>query len=166
MRSIFLIRLVNYCTIFCLEKNFDLKSKAIPIYKKIDLNSFFDLIIDFINAFLRIELKTALYTSSVTTFWGKIKQDGRLAPAYFSTNYKIFDQLLQTVIEREYSFKSNYLTFSIDINCTTDFYNAWQYRFIRVSKRSTKLEESLSENSKESQYKSHFFKIQPMRVQM
>ena len=26
-----------------------------------------------------------------------IKQDGRLAPAYFSPNYKYFDQLLQTV---------------------------------------------------------------------
>ena len=25
------------------------------------------------------------------------KQDGRLAPAYFSPNYKCFDQLLQTV---------------------------------------------------------------------
>ena len=27
----------------------------------------------------------------------KFKQDGRLAPAYFSPNYKYFDQLLQTV---------------------------------------------------------------------
>ena len=27
---------------------------------------------------------------------GKYKQDGRLAPAYFSLNYKYFDQLLQT----------------------------------------------------------------------
>ena len=26
-----------------------------------------------------------------------LKQDGRLAPAYFSPNYKYFDQLLQTV---------------------------------------------------------------------
>ena len=26
-----------------------------------------------------------------------IEQDGRLAPAYFSPNYKYFDQLLQTV---------------------------------------------------------------------
>ena len=26
-----------------------------------------------------------------------IKQDGQLAPAYFSPNYKYFDQLLQTV---------------------------------------------------------------------
>ena len=26
-----------------------------------------------------------------------LKQDGRLAPAFFSTNYKYFDQLLQTV---------------------------------------------------------------------
>ena len=26
-----------------------------------------------------------------------VKQDGRLAPAYFSPNYKYFDQLLQTV---------------------------------------------------------------------
>ena len=28
---------------------------------------------------------------------GKNKQDGRLAPAYFSPNYKCFDQLLQMV---------------------------------------------------------------------
>ena len=27
----------------------------------------------------------------------ELKQDGRLAPAYFSPNYKYFDQLLQTV---------------------------------------------------------------------
>ena len=26
-----------------------------------------------------------------------VKQDGRLAPAYLSRNYKYFDQLLQTV---------------------------------------------------------------------
>ena len=30
-------------------------------------------------------------------FRRKFKQDGRLAPAYFSPNYKYFDQLLQTV---------------------------------------------------------------------
>ena len=29
--------------------------------------------------------------------WKNMKQDGRLAPAYFSPNYKDFDQLLQTV---------------------------------------------------------------------
>ena len=28
------------------------------------------------------------------------KQDGRLAPAYFSPNYKYFDQLLQTVTNK------------------------------------------------------------------
>ena len=27
----------------------------------------------------------------------EMQQDGRLAPAYFSPNYKYFDQLLQTV---------------------------------------------------------------------
>ena len=32
-----------------------------------------------------------------TTNWENLKQDGRLAPAYFSPNYKYFDQLLQTV---------------------------------------------------------------------
>ena len=31
------------------------------------------------------------------TFQKNIKQDGRLAPAYFSPNYKYFDQLFQTV---------------------------------------------------------------------
>ena len=30
-------------------------------------------------------------------FSKNVKQDGRLAPAYFSPNYKYFDQLLQTV---------------------------------------------------------------------
>ena len=30
-------------------------------------------------------------------FFNKDKQDGRLAPAYFSPNYKYFDQLFQTV---------------------------------------------------------------------
>ena len=29
--------------------------------------------------------------------WYNCKQDGRLAPAYFSPNYKSFDQALQTV---------------------------------------------------------------------
>ena len=29
--------------------------------------------------------------------WRNDKQDGRLTPAYFSPNYKYFDQLLQTV---------------------------------------------------------------------
>ena len=30
-------------------------------------------------------------------FWNTIKQDGRLAPPYFSPEYKYFDQHLQTV---------------------------------------------------------------------
>ena len=33
----------------------------------------------------------------VTPKWMKVKQDGRLAPAYFSPTYKYFDQLLRTV---------------------------------------------------------------------
>ena len=34
-------------------------------------------------------------------WWDEIvKQDGRLAPAYFSPNYKYFDQLLQTVTNK------------------------------------------------------------------
>ena len=28
--------------------------------------------------------------------WFKVEQDGQLAPAYFSPEYKYFDQLLQT----------------------------------------------------------------------
>ena len=36
------------------------------------------------------------YHSMWTSCW-IIKQDGRLAPAYFSPNYNYFDQLLQTV---------------------------------------------------------------------
>ena len=35
--------------------------------------------------------------NSCQVFVQKDKQDGRLAPAYFSHNYKYFDQLLQTV---------------------------------------------------------------------
>ena len=40
------------------------------------------------------------FTQNKLAFRAKIqepKQDGRLAPAYFSPNYKYFDQLLQTV---------------------------------------------------------------------
>ena len=35
--------------------------------------------------------------SKETKFEKKMEQDDRLAPAYFSPNYKYFDQLLQTV---------------------------------------------------------------------
>ena len=35
--------------------------------------------------------------SHMTKRWGNCKQDGRLAPAYFSPEYKYFDQHLQTV---------------------------------------------------------------------
>ena len=38
----------------------------------------------------------------------ELKQDGRLAPAYFSPNHKIFDQLLQTVKKRQYHFESSF----------------------------------------------------------
>ena len=43
-----------------------------------------------------------------------LKQDGRLAPAYFSPNYKYFDQLLQTV-------KNKTTRVFTNINSTTDF---------------------------------------------
>ena len=34
------------------------------------------------------------------TVWVKLKQDGRLAPAYFSPNYKYFDQFFQKAINK------------------------------------------------------------------
>ena len=40
--------------------------------------------------------KSVVGTFFIGSAW-MTKQDGRLAPAYFSPNYKSFDQLLQTV---------------------------------------------------------------------
>ena len=45
------------------------------------------------------------------------KQDGRLAPAYFSPNYKYFDQLLQTVINTT----TVLILVFTNISSTTDF---------------------------------------------
>ena len=42
-------------------------------------------------------LLTQFFKKSFKKCRGISKQDGRLAPAYFSPNYKYFDQLLQTV---------------------------------------------------------------------
>ena len=47
------------------------------------------------------------------------KQDGRLAPAYFSRNYKYFDQLLQTV--KNNCFYISFQRVFTNINPTTDF---------------------------------------------
>ena len=50
------------------------------------------------NAFaLRDDLKTLPKHLTENHLQKNDKQDGRLAPAYFSPNYKYFDQLLQTV---------------------------------------------------------------------
>ena len=68
------------------------------------------------------------------------QQDGRLAPASFSFNYKIFDQLLKTVKKLEKCFESICQMFSTNINFTTDFQNSCQYRLIRAPKQSTQPE--------------------------
>ena len=39
----------------------------------------------------------------------------------FSSNYKIFDQLFQTVKERKYCFEHSFQKFFANINYTTDF---------------------------------------------
>ena len=57
----------------------------------------------------------------VGNFGLKKKQDGRLAPAYFSPNYKYFDQLLQTVKNKNYCFEFSFQRFFTNINSTTDF---------------------------------------------
>ena len=79
------------------------------------------------------------------------QQDGRLAPAYFSTKYKNVNQFLQTVEKRQYCFESSFQRISTNINSTTDFYNSWHYRLIRPRKQSNKPEvffESPFENLK------------------
>ena len=48
------------------------------------------------------------------------QQDGRLAPAYFSPNYKYFDQLLQKVKNKTTVLILVFKEF-LQINCTTDF---------------------------------------------
>ena len=42
-------------------------------------------------------MRNQLINAAKKTADEKFQQDGRLAPAYFSPNYKYFDQLLQTV---------------------------------------------------------------------
>ena len=49
-----------------------------------------------------------------------IEQDGRLAPAYFSPNYKYFDQFLQTVKNKTTVLILVFRVFT-NINSTTDF---------------------------------------------
>ena len=49
-----------------------------------------------------------------------VKQDGRLAPAYFSPNYKYFDQLLQMVKNKTTVLILVFKVFT-SINSTTDF---------------------------------------------
>ena len=52
----------------------------------------------------------------------KCKQDGRLAPASFSPNYKYFDQLLQRVRNQTLVLNSVFEGFFTNINSATDFY--------------------------------------------
>ena len=50
-----------------------------------------------------------------------IKQDGRLAPAYFSPNYKYFDKILQTVKNETIVLNLVFKGFFTNINSTIDF---------------------------------------------
>ena len=52
--------------------------------------------------------------------WKETKQDGRLAPAYFSPNYKNFDQFLQTVKNKTTVLILVFKEF-LQINSTADF---------------------------------------------
>ena len=54
------------------------------------------------------------------SIWQKLEQDGRLAPANFSFNYKNFDQLLQTVKNKTTVLILVFKLFT-NINSTTDF---------------------------------------------
>ena len=49
---------------------------------------------------LRWFRKWQKWSYSLSQCWINLKQGGRLAPAYFSPNYKYFDQLLQTVTNK------------------------------------------------------------------
>ena len=59
--------------------------------------------------------------SSPTNFIRIIKQDGRVAPAYFSPNYKYFDQFLQTVNNKTTALILLFKAF-VPINSTLDFF--------------------------------------------
>ena len=56
------------------------------------------------------------------------ERNGRLAPTYFSPNYKYFDQLLRTV-KNETSFEFSFQRFFTKINSTTDFYTLCYHDF-------------------------------------
>ena len=52
----------------------------------------------------------------------KVKHDGRLAPAYFSANYKYFDQFLQTITNQTTVLNLLFKSFFTNINSSTDFH--------------------------------------------
>ena len=64
--------------------------------------------------------RKTFYCVSRTMAHQKLEQDGRLRPAYFSPNYKYFDQLLETVKNNTTVLNLVFKEFS-NINSTTDF---------------------------------------------
>ena len=70
----------------------------------------------------------------------KDKLDGLIAPAYFSPGYNVFDTLLQTIKNREYSSEPSFQRSSTNINSTTNFYNPWHYRLTSALRQSVKSE--------------------------
>ena len=76
-------------------------------------------------------LKDWFHFTKKSLFLDDVKQDDRLTPAYFSPNYKIFDQILHIIRKiREYFFASSLQRFSTNINSTTNI-NSWHYRLTR-----------------------------------
>ena len=70
---------------------------------------------------LKFDQSTKIAIWHFKDIWlGDIKQDGRLATAYFSPNYKYFDQFLQTVINKTTVLILVFKEF-LQINSTTDF---------------------------------------------
>ena len=69
-----------------------------------------------------VNIKRVCALKNELNILGENKQDGRLAPAYFSPNYKYFDQFLQTVKNKTTVLTLVFKEF-LQINYTTDFCN-------------------------------------------
>ena len=95
------------------------------------------------------------------------QDDGRVALAYYSLNYKLFNQNLQKLKKGEDRIETNFRKNLTKINSTTDFYNSWQYRFIGAPKNSTKPEAFFFITFWEFKLSCvHFCHFQPLRVPM
>ena len=65
-------------------------------------------------------MNPSVFLSRVTSYFN-FEQDGRLVPAYFSPNYKYFDQLLQTAQNKNYCFDISFQRVFTNIKFTIDF---------------------------------------------